>query len=281
VQENEPAVEALCRLHDEDEPEPLVVRLCNDLLSYAPTSAGPTPLPVLGSVRLIRKSYTVPNLLPTRGCSGILITVDGSYHVLLDDAETLQRQRFSFAHETVHTFFREAAPDSKPGAQEEALCEMGAAELVMPERRFIQFLGHVGVSFRGFVACSLEFDVSFDAVARRAMNICTSPACFFIGAKVRTSKQEALHWGEPLLRIVRWNATRAWPDRRTYWHQPIDVTSIPGRAYQRLEFVAGRGELGTKYRNGVCDIEASGYEYSRRGDAHHRQVAFLAKVIIE
>ncbi len=60
------------------------------------------------------------------------------FRVVLRKGAPNSRQRFTVAHEICHTFFYEAAPELKLGANhedpfEEALCNYGASCLLMPE----------------------------------------------------------------------------------------------------------------------------------------------------
>ena len=66
----------------------------------------------------------------------------------------------------MHTFFRDACPCTQATPQEEELCNLGAAELTMPEARFTSHLSAVGLTLAGIDSCKPEFAVSFAAAAQ-------------------------------------------------------------------------------------------------------------------
>lgn len=193
---HEPAVQALCDHHGEPDPEALILRLCRELLAHQPTKFGQTPLNVLGSYRLIRKVHRVP-LAGRAGCSGVLVQRDGGYEVRLDEDEPPGRQHRSFGHEIVHTFFREVHP-GPPGPEEETLCELGAAELTMPEARIRAFMtGRETITFGVVNACRDEFGVTHDAAARRLVELTDAAICYLVAIKRRTKMQERFSIGTP------------------------------------------------------------------------------------
>ena len=76
---------------------------------------------------------------------------------------------FSTAHEIVHTFFWKLRPAATPSAEEEKLCNLGAATLTMPAARFSPFLAARPLCFATIEECQREFAVSLVAAGRRAM----------------------------------------------------------------------------------------------------------------
>jgi hypothetical protein len=274
VQLDEPAVEGLCRQFQEPNPQLLILRLCRELVAIQPTNSGPTPLDVLGSVRGIRQVNRLP-IASGSGCSGCLVPVNGGYEVTLDSLEPPGRQRRSHAHEIVHTFFREVHP-GPAGPLEESLCEVGAAELTMPTDRFRRFAADLGpLSFDQINECRDEFHVTFDAAARRAVDLSQEPACYLVGVRMRTKNQERHGIGAPQLRVASWTYSRSWPEQVGYRGVAFEPACMIAEAFESLEPRSGIAELGTNYHNGIYLIEAIGYSFPRGGDVEHRQVAAL------
>lgn len=273
----DPVVVEFCNKYGDADAEALVIRLCRELLAECSTESGPSPLDVLGSVRNIRgrRSGTIPH---GAACSGLLIPQNGGYDVILNAQEPEERQSFSFAHEIVHTFFREICPSvTEPSPEEEHLCDVGAAELTMPTERFQTQTQGRTLCLALFDQLQGEFKVSFEAASRRALETTGDIACFFIAALARTKEQEALNVGEPILRLVRWTASAYWPYKGTYKNRPIDDGSIIAESFANLDTRSGRGALGVPFNSSVYDIETRSYEYPRGAVTNYRQVVVLAK----
>jgi Zn-dependent peptidase ImmA (M78 family) len=273
----DPVVVEFCNKHGEIGAEALVIRLCRELLAECTTERGPSPLDVLGSVRNIRgrRSGSIPH---GAACSGLLIPQNGGYEVILNAQEPEERQSFSFAHEIVHTFFREVCPNiTKPSFEEEQLCDVGAAELTMPMERFLTQTKGRTLCLSLFDRLQGEFKVSFEAAGRRALGATEDIACLFVAALARTKEQESLDDGEPTLRFVRWTASASWPYKGTYKNRPIDNECIIARSFANLDARSGRGSLGVPFSSSVYDIETRSYEYPRGAVAKYRQVVVLAK----
>lgn len=82
------------------------------------------------------------------------------------------RTRFTLAHELCHTFFYEIVPELKfekheadPG--EERLCNLGAAELLMPSHALKREAKAVGASLDSLTRLASLFDVSLEAMLLR------------------------------------------------------------------------------------------------------------------
>lgn len=273
--ERDPAVAKFCEMHGETDAEALVVRLCRELVAECSTEQGPSPLNVLGSVRNVRECHSARIALG----SGLLVPKNGGYEVVVNADEPEERQRFSFAHEIVHTFFREACPNiTEPSPEEERLCDVGAAELAMPLGRFRKQMEGQVLSLELIDELHAEFLVSFEAAGRRALHVTDEAACFFVAALARTKDQDLKNVGDPVLRLVGWKASHAWLDQHLYKNRPIDDDCIIGEAFSNLDARSGRGRLGIPFSSSVFDIETRAYEYLRGAVANYRQVVALAKV---
>jgi len=260
----DPVVLELCRRHGEPDPEVLIVRLCEELAAEYPTTSGPSPLRKMGSSRLIRDVHRRP-ITPRVGstCSGYLYVVNGGYEVTVNAHESEERQAFSEAHEIVHTFFREVRPDRIPSKEEERLCELGASILMMPTERMRRFLNGAGLSLDGLAACGTEFGASLDASGCRALAVTEESACFLVGTIKRKKDEEERNAGEPRLRVHHWNASPSWPDQGTYLNLPFKSGSLVAEAFDHEDYREGHTTLGTYFRDGIYDIEARGYSFTK------------------
>ena len=273
----DPVVAKFCERHGETDAEALVVRLCRELLAECSTEAGPSPLNVLGSVRSIRACRS-EHIAPGAGCSGYLVPKNGGYEVIVNADEPEERQWFSFAHEIVHTFFREVCPNvPNPSQEEERLCDVGAAELTMPLERFTKGMQGQILTLGLIDELHEEFHVSFEASGRRALHNTDEAACLFVAALARTKDQDPNNGGEPKLRLVRWTPSQTWPDRGSYKNRPIADDCIIAESFSKLEARSGRGKLGVPFNSSVYNIETRAYEYPRGAVANYRQVVALAK----
>lgn len=88
------------------------------------------------------------------------------------------RQRYTLAHEIAHTLFpdfgsgieaHESREDYGPAERSpvEQLCQVGAAELLLPERPFRETCGEAGPTVARVVEIAARFGASFEATARR------------------------------------------------------------------------------------------------------------------
>ena len=101
----------------------------------------------------------------------------GGYKVTLKQAQPETRERFTLAHELIHTFFLDLDLD-RPGIsedtvglfqeqmEEENLCDIGAAEILMPEAVFKAKAGS-RANFENLESTAQEFQVSWSATLRR------------------------------------------------------------------------------------------------------------------
>jgi hypothetical protein len=209
------------------------------------------------------------------GCSGLLIPVDGGYEILVCSSQPEGRRNFSTAHEIIHTFFRQVRPAATPSAEEEKLCNLGAAILTMPAARFRPFLAARPLCFATLEECQREFAVSFVAAGRRAMALTELSACLLIAAPAET--KVSFRSDAPELRITRWWWSNRWPfPNSSYVNFPVIQRSVIGQAFAHLDRRAERGGLGVAHCAGTYDIEAREYGYLLPGNVERRQVLALA-----
>jgi IrrE N-terminal-like domain len=210
------------------------------------------------------------------GCSGLLIPVDGGYEILVCSGQTEGRRNFSIAHEIIHTFFRDMRPTATPSAEEEELCNIGAATLTMPAARFRPFLAARPLCFAALEECQREFAVSLVAAGRRAMALTDLPACLFIAAPVTTEASSRA--STPELRVAKWWWSDRWPfPGSSHIGIPVVQGSVIGEVFAHRDQRAERGGLGVDCCAGTYDVEAREYGYLLPGNLERRQVLALAR----
>lgn len=103
---------------------------------------------------------------------GLLLPVDGGFIIQLNKNHPHVRQNFSCAHEIAHTFFYdldESPPIKVDGIRredEEYLCNVAAAEMLMPENYLRERVGKKP-SMESLLTLTKKFHVSVQAMARR------------------------------------------------------------------------------------------------------------------
>jgi len=110
------------------------------------------------------------------GCDGYIEPVGANFaegfRMVLNDKVSPARQRFTVAHEICHTFFYELVPELKftPHATddgEEALCNHGAAALLMPAHDIVAHTRGRDVSLATLEALAERYEVSLEAIFLR------------------------------------------------------------------------------------------------------------------
>lgn len=114
---------------------------------------------------------------------GRLVFSSGGFEIYVRSSHSEGRQNFTIAHETAHTFFLESSAESpldKPESgigyftdsdDEEFLCDVAAAEMLMPEAYIRERLFAYGPSVRSVFRIAEEFKVSLHAAARRIREV--------------------------------------------------------------------------------------------------------------
>jgi hypothetical protein len=101
--------------------------------------------------------------------------------IVLNLAKPPRRRRYSVAHEVVHTLFPDyEAEVRRAGAlwrrdgdtdELEYLCQIGAAELLLPEFSFQPQLQSLGLSLETALRLAAEYDASTEATVRRCVDL--------------------------------------------------------------------------------------------------------------
>ena len=189
---NAPEVTAWSAAHSHNgAPEALMVRMCEDLVANDP--GVPVDLAVLASLQNVL-SVEVADMVEA-GC----IRVDGDYfRIRLRASDPERRRRFTLAHEICHIFFEttriSGVVDREVGRygakdQVEYLCDIGAAELLLPRSAFVARCPP-SPGFDDVCAMAEEFDASVEATASRIVALGLGPAHLVVMEPKLTLGQE-------------------------------------------------------------------------------------------
>ena len=127
------------------------------------------------------------------GDSLLIERPDGCITIFLNSRQPRLRHRFSLAHELSHLLLedvlgkeakhqrRRFAPHQDPEGQRiETLCNMMASSLLMPKVRVTEIVSRCGWNANSVQVIAKNFDVSFEAAARRYVKVNPHPSAMFI-----------------------------------------------------------------------------------------------------
>jgi|GEM_PF-1102113 len=133
---------------------------------------------------------------------GRLVPFDRGFLIEIRKDRSQQRKNFTCAHELAHTFFYEALPELKRSRlaagqaqtdpEEELLCNIAAAELLMPQRVFYRVVRDFVPSASSLIEIANLFDVSLAATALRVVSLSVWDCSFILWA--RNSGQIIPRW---------------------------------------------------------------------------------------
>lgn len=160
-------------------PDELVVRLCEELLDESDAC-----VPV--NVRMLASFRGVSRITPLdQSEAGCIFCADQQLVVQIRSSDSPERQRFTICHEILHTFFpgfreeRRSRTDRTVGSYErsqleEYLCDVGAAELLLPRQSFLAALpGEPQID--DVIELADLFEASLEATAIRMVNLASLP----------------------------------------------------------------------------------------------------------
>jgi Zn-dependent peptidase ImmA (M78 family) len=213
-------------------PEELVVRLCEELLEEAGVSV-PVDVRMLASFRGISTISQVDQAeAGCIFCAGERLLV----HIRVSDSP--ERQRFTICHEILHTYFpgfreeRRRRTDTTVGAYdrnqlEEYLCDLGAAELLLPRQLFLATLP-AQPYIDDVLDLAATFTASLEATALRIVNLATVPMALVVlePAWKPAEQRELVRWAtQPALASL---ASKPPPKKlRVRWAYGPKMATIP------------------------------------------------------
>jgi IrrE N-terminal-like domain len=171
---------------------------------------------------------------------GCLVTdpQTGAVSIKLNAGDHSRRRRFSGFHEIAHTFmpgyrlktqWRCEPAELKPSARElEALCDAGAAEMLLPRSLVARDLGHLRFGLEGVEALAETYDASLNCAAARMTELWPAPALLVVLER-RTKPTEADQPdAEPRLRVAYSHSQGDWPFIKR--HKSVDGSDPLQRA---------------------------------------------------
>lgn len=103
---------------------------------------------------------------------GELRKENGSYRILCATGQSPERRRFTIAHELAHVLFEKTGPRApRVGADLERLCDMLAAEILMPKAVFQAALRQSTVDTSVVRRLATQFQTSLTATALRCADL--------------------------------------------------------------------------------------------------------------
>src|SRR5713226_3951599 len=175
------AVEKLCHRWDSPFPEMAIRAAIADSFPDLVHARPPIEIRRLAGLRKVI-SISERSL----DCDGMIsLTDSGAYIIEVNKDHPKTRQRFTIAHEIGHTFFFESDDSVRRryrirdsgleslsrSSQEEYFCNYAAAALLMPYHQFGSLIRQTGPSANSLRKLGRSFDVSLQAVARRAAQL--------------------------------------------------------------------------------------------------------------
>ncbi len=244
-------------LSDED----VVRRLCEDLLDEAEVRP-PVNVKLLASMRGIARIEE-----REQPWDGVLARDQDQFVVGVRASDGVARQRFTVLHEAGHTLLPGFAESrqyrcSGPRSREEELCDVAAAELLLPRRYFVPDLAEVGDGLDDVELLAGSYDASIEATALRAVDLGEGPAAFMVlRVGHKPSEEGREHECEPKLRLSWAHTSGDWPFMRR--HKSVDESSPFMRAHLG-ELVDEVGSLGDLADDGM-EVTISARRYGKDG----------------
>ncbi len=221
--------------------------------------------------------------LPWAGC---LVRDGGGFVIKLRAADTRGKKRFTAFHEVKHTYMPGFAlapqyrcdpattPDPAhvrdPGL--EALCDLGAVELLLPRAAFLNDLAGNSPTLGLAGQLAQRYDASLEATARRIVTL--RPAPTLLIALELSCKPSAPH-DKPKLRVQWAHGSTDWPFIPRHKSVPPDsilTTPLSGEAVNEVTTLTGL----TAAPIGPVHISADLYPYTDdQGDQHMRVLALI------
>jgi len=138
-----------------------------------------------------------PKYAPLPNQQGLTIFNRGVPTIIVNEADKETRQRFTEAHELIEILFSELPGDVRIdrlkenifGTRKERICQLGAANLLMPAESFFPKASQMGVSFHTAELLASEFEVSLIAALFRLADLFPNQAAVVLW-KVKNKPSE-------------------------------------------------------------------------------------------
>lgn len=199
-----PAARSLMALTRMDDPRVAMVQRAEDLLQEAEVTRPPVELEPVASYQNVRRVEAVP--MPG---AGRLIPEGDGFRIQVNERHSRSKQRFSAGHEVSHTLvpsyqaWPRRVEDAVTGLfqqdqEEEYLCDLGAAELLMPMALFRPLAAAQGFSLDTLETLRHDFRASREATAIRLVQTELWPCAMAIWHEAHKPSEQA-RMDRPLL----------------------------------------------------------------------------------
>jgi Zn-dependent peptidase ImmA (M78 family) len=208
--------------------------------------------------RIVARTLGIPVHFTSdlRDIDALIVHRRGTFHILANsNVRNAQRLNFTLAHEIGHVFFagaerkvhrrardRQIYDRTPEGRILERMCDLAAAELLMPPAWFDQAVGELGFDAAAVPRLAQRFDVSLEAAALRLLATRDDEpwAIGFFEYGIRPSaRQRTRKPGRDVVEVSKYRVRRLFRTRRFPFLFP-EGKSVPS------ESVLYRSSLGTK-----------------------------------
>jgi hypothetical protein len=278
---HEPLVRRLIECHGGLAPETIVERYADRLRDQADQHALPIAPSLIASVTGIRRrtgSFEFAGRIYAEENGQLVMDVN------VDDS--FERQHFTEAHELIHTAFpgfktekryrRDGALMERhpPNQEEEYLCDVGAAALLMPAA-LVQDHYSVAAGMADAERLSADAEVSVEAAANRLVTLADEPALLlclrYINKPADAPAQRRGEVVEP-----RWRVSYAAGSSHIRFYVPrfksVEEGSVLSEAASTWTMVSGEEPLPGAARDGQFRLTAKRY-----GSDHRARVLAIAR----
>ncbi len=175
-----------------------VVLKAREFVRKANVTAIPVPLePYLAAARATARDMADMAADEAGTCFPM---ADGSYRICINANDRLERRRFTVCHEIAHIALslksdHKTEPWTTGRPLAERLCDLFAAELLLPGKLFEPAAERAPISLAGIDALSQQFEASVTATGSRYADCVSTPCAFVLshqGKVVYASRSKAL-----------------------------------------------------------------------------------------
>jgi Zn-dependent peptidase ImmA (M78 family) len=274
----EPLVLRLMKRHRTEDPQRAIEAYARKLLRDAEQDSLPVDVDLIASVKGVRQRHSDYDF-----AGRIYVEDDGQLVMNLNTTDNSNRQRFTCAHELMHTGFPGFGPEkryrldtvveSNPvNREEEYLCDLGAAALLMPSD-LVGDQYDVSDGLSAVEALSSDAEVSLEAAGNRLVSLAEEPTAFMVFAySHKPADRPTLRRGKQASKRMRLRYARcAGMDLYLPRFKSAEDESVVTAAYE-----SGRVERGAERLPGAEAAEVFVVEAKRYGKDERECVLAVA-----
>jgi hypothetical protein len=268
----EPLVLKLIHSHRQGHPEEIIERHADRLRRDAEQDSLPVDVDLIASVQGV-----VPRRAAHDFAGRIYADLDGRLVIDVNADDSLERQRFTVAHELCHLAFpgfkretRYRLEEKQPGqngrnSEEEYLCDMGAAALLMPGA-LVEGDYHIDTGLDDVERLARDAEVSLQAAGNRLVSLAGREAAFLVFERShKPADRPAIRRGESVAKRLRLRyATLADVDAYLPHFKSAPDDSVFDRAWHGSRREHGRELLPGAERLGAFEVDAQAYGTEHR-----------------